>query len=355
MKILIFYSESSESKTLSYNDDWYDAFVNNPSIKVKGYNLQNLDKFQIMFKILPQILAYDLIVFLHSTNSNSFTIPHRLKRVLEYRRSKLLIFIGNEFKLIPEKISLINELNADYIASQLPLDTANWLYDGCPNAEVMSVPHALNPDKFKPMISQSKRAIDIGVRAYEYPWYLGDKERTDILNYFVSMSDNGQINADISFDPNDRFNRDGWVNFLNSCKGTVSTEAGTSFLEKGDITRELVNKYVGLKTTKTFDEIYDKFFKNYKNPVSGKCISSRHFDVIGTKTCQIMFSGRFNDILKPNEHYISLEKDFSNIDEVMERFLDDTYRSQMVDSTYDYVRELHTHNHRIDELINNLG
>ena len=93
------------------------------------------------------------------------------------------------------------------------------------------------------------------------------------------------------------------------------------------------------------------FFKGYKNAISGKVISSRHYDAIGTKTRQIMFPGRFNDILRADEHYISLGRDFKNIDDVLGRFCDLDYRRNMVDITYEYVMDQHTHQHRIDYLM----
>ena len=100
-----------------------------------------------------------------------------------------------------------------------------------------------------------------------------------------------------------------------------------------------------------FNEIFERFYKDYKRPhFYSKCISSRHFDAIGTKTCQIMFEGRFNDILKPDVHYIALKRDFSNIEDVMKRFRDVPYRMAMVDRTYDYVMNNHTYRHRMDDI-----
>ena len=83
-------------------------------------------------------------------------------------------------------------------------------------------------------------------------------------------------------------------------------------------------------------EIFDQFFANRPRPqFYSKCISSRHFDAAGTKTCQIMFRGRFNDIFQANEHYLALEPDFSNIDEVLAAFRDPVRRQQVTDAAYD--------------------
>jgi len=334
---------------LSYNDDWKDSFLRyDKHINWDIYNLYN----RSWVLLIPKLKRYDLIVILHSTNSNTSHFPSLLKKALLYRRSKLLIFIGNEYKLIPQKLKLIEDIDADYIASQLPQDIADWLYAEAKGIK-LSVPHALNPFVFKPILPQKDRLTDIGERSYEYPWYLGDLYRNrliqNIKNYFSGLT------LDISSDRNKRFSRKAWAEFLNKCKGTVSTEAGTSFLERDDRTRLAVNKYLIKNKGASFNDVYNRFFENYKNPVSGKTISSRHFDAIGTKTCQIMLSGRFCDILKPDIHYISINRDFSNLESVYERFIDIEYRKKMTDLTYEFAMDSHTHLHRISSLFNKIS
>ncbi len=85
-----------------------------------------------------------------------------------------------------------------------------------------------------------------------------------------------------------------------------------------------------------------------------KAISSRHFEAIGTKTVQIMMKGRYNDILVPGEHFISLNEDFSNIDDVMARFSDLDHCQKLVDAAHQYVRAGHTYHHRMKGLYETL-
>lgn len=343
MKFAVIYS--NHTKTLSYNDDWLEAFLDS-NLDIDKYNTQTmsfLDNIKLLFN-------YDYIVLLHSTNSNTWYLSKLLRfGLLKFRKSKIILFVGNEYKNMPGKISFIINNKVDFIASQLPQDTAQWLY-GKTKAKIISLPHALNPSIYKPQKKLDSRDIDIGNRSYEYPWYLGDLDRIKTLN-FLEKLDNDFI-VDISTDPKKRFAREKWANFLNSCKFTIASEAGSSFLERDDKTRLAVNKFININENTTFDDIYNKFFKNYQGKsINGKCISSRHFDAIGTKTCQILLEGRYNDILIANEHYIELKKDFSNIDEVIEKIKDDKLREKIVDRAYDYAINNHTHKHRIEYLL----
>ena len=42
-----------------------------------------------------------------------------------------------------------------------------------------------------------------------------------------------------------------------------------------------------------------------------------------------MFEGKYNDIFLPDVHYIPLKKDFSNIDEVIEKLKSDNFCKQI--------------------------
>ena len=342
----MFYKNPGKS-LLSYNDDWQDAFTNESIFDIETCNLAT--KKWLLY--IPKIDKFDLIIFLHSSNSNGIAIHPWLAKSLTYRKGKLVFFVGNEYKLMPEKIALIKKINADFIVSQLPQDTAEWLYEDCESSKTISLPHALNPFVFNSEVCFENRPIDIGIRSFEYPKYLGDTDR----NIILKLSDHQSLKSlctDIETKKSKRLDRQGWAHFLGNCKSTFSNEAGTSYLEKDDRTRKAVNAHMSDHPEASSKEIYNLFFKNYSSPVSGKCISSRHFDAIGTKTCQIMFPGRFNDILKPDEHYLSLNRDFSNLDNVLERFNDVSYSRKMVNETYEYVIDSHTHNHRIKKLLN---
>jgi spore maturation protein CgeB len=101
-----------------------------------------------------------------------------------------------------------------------------------------------------------------------------------------------------------------------------------------------------------FKEIYNMFFRTisieYK---SGKAISSRHFEPIGTKTCQILLNGNYNGILKKDKHFIGIKKDLSDINEAIEKFKDIQFRQKIVNEAYEYVMENHTYDKRIEYLV----
>jgi spore maturation protein CgeB len=111
-------------------------------------------------------------------------------------------------------------------------------------------------------------------------------------------------------------------------------------------------KYAGFEDSHLdFDELNEMFFQSAQRcPAYSKAISSRHFDAIGTKTCQIMLEGRYNDILVANEHYLEVALDHSNLDEVIERFKDPVERHRITETAYEFVMQGHTYAHRMAAL-----
>jgi hypothetical protein len=343
VRTLVLYAQSSGGSTLSYNDDWLQAFLHHEAFDVTALSLSSADKW----KALVLAPFAELIVFLHSTNSNEFYFPKWFRRILQARRGKAVFFVGNEYKLLPAKIALCRELRIDVIASQLPQDVANWLYTECKEAKIVSVPHAMNPERFRIERPFRERTIDFGVRAVEYPWYLGDDERARVIRFFENDPRISAYRRDISFDVDKRLDAAQWAEFLNRCHGTVSSEAGASILERDDDLRNKVNAYTDAHPTATFAEVDALFFKPYKNPVSGKAVAARHFDAIGAGTCQILLEGKYNGILKPDEHYIPLAKDYSNIDEALAKFDDAPLREKIALRAREFAVDQQTYAHRL--------
>ncbi len=330
--------------SLSYMQDWHDAFRTSPELDVETCNANNLVEFA---RVRHKIREYPLVVVLHSVAGDSLSLLSRTESWFKERHGKLLVFLGNEYDLMPAKIGFLRSVEADYVGSQLPLAVARWLYAECDRSQILPAPHALNPQAYSPDVS-SPRSIDIGFAGDIYHFFMGDIERTRTIQLFQELGPSLGLTCDIRAK---RMPRAQWARFLNGCKGIIGAESGTYFLERTDQTKTAVQTYLKTHPQASFEEVFDRFFRDYPNPVSGKAISSRHFEPIGTQTCQILLEGRYNDILVADEHYLALKKDFSNIQDVVERFRDERYRMAMVQRTHDYVLTEHTYRHRVRSLV----
>ena len=395
VRLLVGYANYTDR--LSYYDDWLDAFARDPAFDAIPFDIVPAEARDRLPGLLNEV---DAVVLLHSTNGDttSYLEPH--VPALAARKVPLLSFVGNEVSLpgspIAEKRRVFAGFRPDLIATQLRWEAGHYLF-GDVAGRVVAVPHAVNPDVYRPLTAVEERPIDIGARAVRYLAHLGDDDRNRILDWFASHGPGLGFSVDIS---DSRFDRAGWADFLNRCKATVATEAGTWFLERDDATVNEIRAFVlsksrgglvirndsALRTlghklpwwaralarkvlrhgpvrhealvNEAVDarEIHERFFAGRERPaIDGKCISSRHFDAAGTKTCQIMFRGRFNDILVADEHYFALAPDFSDVDEVMRRFRDPGECRRIADAAHALVMNAHTYAHRTRQVARELA
>ena len=63
-------------------------------------------------------------------------------------------------------------------------------------------------------------------------------------------------------------------------------------------------------------------------------ITPRVFEAIALQTPLVMFPGEFNGILKAHRHYIVLERDFSNVEDVMSKITDENYLKMVADRAF---------------------
>jgi hypothetical protein len=239
IRVLVLYANYTDR--LSYYDDWLDAFKSAPEFDVIAVDIVPSDANK---KISAALVEIDAVVLLHSTNGDTTHYLERHVDLLADRRVPLLTFVGNEANLpgspISEKRRLFARLNPDYIATQLLREAGQFLFGDLAGSSIVSIPHALNPAAYHP-IPGNNRTIDIGARAVRYPPHLGDDDRNRIMEYFATFGPKTGLIVDIS---DQRYDRAGWAAFLNRCKATVATEAGSWFLEREDMTVNAIREYV---------------------------------------------------------------------------------------------------------------
>lgn len=376
---------------VSYYDDWLDAFERDPAYDCSVLNIMTLTPEQLR----REVDSFDAVILLHSCNSDTLDYFAPLAPALgERKRAKVATFVGNEFNFpyvsTARRVRLFAEARCDIIATQLLQEAGDYLY-AASGARVVSLPHALNPAVFTP--GPERRERNIGVRGYRYPPYLGDDDRNRLMRFFGENSARFGLSIDVGEDK--RLDRADWARFLQTSYGTITTETGSWYispdddlidriyaylksrrsglvisnesplrrlarhlpssvksvlwriLQKGPIGFEVIDDY-----NVSFAELDELFFKREpRAPVYGKAISSRHFDAVGAGTCQIAYRGRFNDILAADEHYLALEPDHSNADEVVARVKDPNERRRVTQAAQEVVHAAHTYRHRAQTML----
>ncbi|MEA2657018.1 MAG: hypothetical protein QOI23_2383, partial [Chloroflexota bacterium] len=75
----------------------------------------------------------------------------------------------------------------------------------------------------------------------------------------------------------------------------------------------------------------------FEGNVTVNVISPRVFEAATLGTALVMFPGDYSGIVSPGEHYIPLEKDFSNMDEVVSKLKDEEYMAALSERAYTHL------------------
>jgi hypothetical protein len=339
IRIALLFVQSDENATLSYQHGWPRAFLESSLFVCTPINLVGLT-FADHLAVIKRLHTgrYDAIVLLHSVFSNQNNLRGMLFWAVAACKVPKVYFIGNEYKLMPEKIRFCQRLGVSLLVTQSNDDHVQALYSKALNCSVICIPNTgIDTKVFRPMVSSDKRLIDIGYRSNLATWYLGNNEKTEIANYFILNAERYCLKIDISLSPQDRFDTTGYAKFLNYCRGQIGTEPGGDYFELTDNTRKQVNAYLLTYPDSTWPEIKRLFFDNYGQSVPMRIISGRQVEAAACKTVQILLEGRYNGYFQPDIHYISLAKDYSNIDEIIEKFRDQGFCRKLADNAYDVV------------------
>lgn len=341
IRLLLLYAQSDENKTLSYQHSWPRAFLSDSRFDCTTINASVVGKpARARAMAAARTVRCDAIVLLHSVFSNASMLQGRLREIVERRPEPKVLFLGNEYKLLPEKVAFAAELGVGLLISLLSSPEARSLYRGRLGCEVAYIPNApLDPELFRPVVPEEERRVEIGYRAYENPWYLGHQERRLLADAFLAAAPRLGLSVDITLDDGSRLDERGWAAFLNRCSGQLGSEAGGDYFDIDDGLRRSVVGFLAEHPDATFDEVYERFFRGIRHPVSGRALSGRMVEAAGTRTAQLLIEGHYGGIFQPDVHYIPLRCDLSNVDEAVAKFRDDAFRREIVDNAYRVAHE----------------
>lgn len=344
---------------LSYYWDWHEALTRHPRLRVDV--VSTLGKGRLTLELLRRRRReYDLVLFPYGYYyANDDRWSRTLAGLLAEMSGVKVFFLENEYRLLDRKLALARRAGADFVTTQLPLDVARKAYAGHFLLDrIVALPHGLSDrlaHELGAPVPDAERPIDLGFSGDAYPFYLGHQDRAEMGRFFRDRAAGWGLRIEYREGRESRLAPKEWIAFLLRCKGALHQEAGSDYLEVNDVTRQAVNELLVQRPDTPFAEVRARFFDAYPSPLSGRAIAPRHLEAIATRTCQIMFRGRFNDILEPDLHYLCLEKDFSNAEDVVARFKDPASRRAVAERAYEHVRAGHLLSHRIDGLLRDVG
>jgi glycosyltransferase involved in cell wall biosynthesis len=188
-----------------------------------------------------------------------------------------------------------------------------------------------------------RRPVDVGYRGSIQPLSFGRlayEKRKIGVDMARRLADKG-LRLDVSNRWEDRIGGDLWHRFLGNCKATLGAESGASVFDlRGDLDercRAAETRLGPYNDSEDYAEQFLHFVSDLEGNVDYAQVSPRHFEACATRTLQLLYPGRYSDIFVPYKHYVPLERDYSNLEEVIEYLQDDRLRAEVTSRAKDEV------------------
>jgi hypothetical protein len=185
------------------------------------------------------------------------------------------------------------------------------------------------------VVPHSQRHYDIVYRAKKLPYWFGSHGQLKhrIAAVVLERAGDFGLTTDISTRPEDTIYGAGWLDFLMSGRAVIGSESGSSVLDaRGEVQRQ-ISRLLAEQPGLSFDEV-DARMPSGWDSYAFFAISPRHLEAVITKTAQVLVEGRYGGVLEPDRHYIPLRRDFSNLDEALERLRDVEAAEAMAERAY---------------------
>ncbi|MFC1606580.1 hypothetical protein ACFL47_01305 [Candidatus Latescibacterota bacterium] len=182
------------------------------------------------------------------------------------------------------------------------------------------------------------REFDLVYRARTLAYYFGSQGQLkyNLPDRILPYARKHDLACDFSTNIEDTKLGYSWFDFLASSKATFGCEGGSSAINYRDEIRATEQFMRNENPDLSFEEFRKIQYADWDS-YRFFSVSPRNFDAALTRTGQILIEGKYNGILEPDRYYIPLKRDFSNLDEALEKIKDTAYLQKMVDVTYEDI------------------
>ena len=340
LNILLLCNRPSKGADASTVTDHLDAFVDFSRHRVT--QLSFLQRLPSRLKLE----RFDVII-IHYSIAIGYLRDHYIDaesqaRVRAFDGLKV-VFIQDEYRSVHSVWESLENLRADVLFTCVPEGEIEKVYpeDVLPHVTKVNTLTGYVPGSLARKVPRkiADRPIDVGYRSRKPPFWIGrlGYEKRQIASMFTDRAKGTRFNVDISCEEAERIYGAQWNDFVSSCKAMLGTESGASVFDFTGGLQKTVDEYTEAHPGADFEAVHKKFLQPYEGKIRLNQISPRCFEAAALGTVMVLYEGEYSGILKPGRHYIPLNKDFSNFDEVVELLKDNKALQEIADRTREEI------------------
>ena len=291
--------------------------------------------------------AYD-VVLIDRSIWLSFGYPSsKLERGLDSYYGVKAVLVNDDYYNTENIRTWIEDRGIDLVVTAVPDIYIDKVY---PNQRFVSTQFVSMLPGYVPIdealenfevLQLDKRPYDVIYRGRHYSRWMGElvKEKWTIGKEMKMFCKKYNLVEDIKWEESDRIFGNDWYHFLQNGRTTLGTESGANIFDEHGLIKRFFEEH-GPRGEDQVDLACIPPELNYREMNLGVKMNQmppKLFEAIYLKTALVLFEGEYSNILKKDRHYIPLQKDFSNIDEVVTKIKNIDLLVEMTERTYDEV------------------
>ncbi|KFC63898.1 hypothetical protein FG93_05407 [Bosea sp. LC85] len=267
------------------------------------------------------------------------------QKLKAFRGIKVLA-VQDEYDRTDTLKAAIKDIGFDIVLTCVPQDSLEYVYpcEEFPGVEFLTVFTGYAPDDFAASMPKPKplaeRSIPVGYRGRDIGGVYGRLgfEKFEIGRRMKEVCDARGIKCNIAMDEASRIYGTAWFDFVGDCQAMLGSESGCNVFDfDGSIAKRFHEMAAANGGIAPSYEQFKPFVAAREAEIEMGQISPRIFECAIMRTPMVLFNGRYSDAIKPDEHYLSLEKDFSNVDQILERLKDIPALEAMTQRAFDHL------------------
>ncbi len=256
-----------------------------------------------------------------------------------------VLAIQDEYDHTDKLKAAINEQGFQLVLTCVPQESLEFVYPAAqfPGVRFITVYTGYVPEGFSDArgagIALKNRPITVGYRGRDIGGRYGRLgfDKFEIGRKMKEICDAKGVSNDIGTDEQSRIYGTAWFDFVGRCRSMLGSESGSNVFDfDGTVQAKYTQMTKQLGRVPSYAE-FSPHIADRENQIQMGQISPRVFECAVMRTPMVLFKGRYSDAIQPEVHYIPLEPDFSNVDEVLARLEDIPALEAMSERTYDHL------------------
>lgn len=333
-RILFIYSPRANHVTTTFQ--FVDAF--------RRHSRHHIDYLSCSTESELDLSAYDAVWLNYCAR---LVVPGAVSGAI---KSALARYEGPKFVAIQDEYEQtglarqeLRAIGATHIMTCVPADSIEYVYPRAmfPDTSFETVLTGYVPDGLDAASAGqalANRPIHLGYRGRSLSWRYGmlGAQKIGIGVNALAACRERSIPCDIAVDESSRIYGDAWFDFIRSCRATLGSESGSNVFDfDGSIAARFSSS---TPAPEDAPDLVDLVARREREIKMGQ-ISPRIFEVAALGSALVLIRGSYSGAIEPEEHYLAVDPDYSNLGSVVERLADVEALQAMADRTRRHLIE----------------